>query len=188
LGGVSPAIQYRGLRARKFISFRCLHFELKVHYGVLANRCHQPRGVLVALCWVSGAQHKMEAQAPLIVVVDDEPLVRDLIVTALEDGGFEVKAAGEGREAIALLEQHGASVMGVVTDIRLGGGCDGWQVAQRGRELNPTLAVIYTTGDSEVEWASKGVPRSTLVVKPFAPTQLVVALANLLNEQDPARG
>jgi CheY-like chemotaxis protein len=128
----------------------------------------------------------MEAQSPLIVVVEDEPLVRDLIVTALEDGGFKVQAAESGSAAIALLEQQGANVAGIATDIRLGGGCDGWQVAQRGRELNPTLAVIYTTGDSEVEWTSKGVPRSTLVVKPFAPTQLLVALANLLNEQDPA--
>jgi len=130
----------------------------------------------------------MKAQSPLIVVVDDEPLVRDLIVSALEDGGFEVKAAEDGIEAISLLEQHGESVAGVVTDIRLGAGCDGWRVAQLGRELNPTLAVVYTTGDSEVEWASKGVPRSMLGVKPFAPSQLIVALANLLNDQDPARG
>lgn len=83
-----------------------------------------------------------------------------------------------------LLDEQAASLSGVVTDIRIGSGVDGWKVAQHARELNPRIVIIYTTGDSEVEWASKGVPRSLLIAKPFAPTQLVVAIANLLNEQD----
>ena len=58
----------------------------------------------------------------------------------------------------------------------------GWDVARRARELCPTLPVLYVTGDSEHEWAAQGVPSSTVIPKPFAPAQVVVALVTLINK------
>jgi hypothetical protein len=49
------------------------------------------------------------------------------------------------------------------------------------RELDPTVPVIYMTGTDGGEWASKGVPNSVLLSKPFAPAQIVTAVASLLN-------
>jgi CheY-like chemotaxis protein len=72
----------------------------------------------------------------------------------------------------------------LVTDIRLLPGklkMTGWDVAHRARELNPELAIIYMTGDSGVDWSSKGVPKSVLVTKPFAPAQIISAVSQLLN-------
>ena len=43
------------------------------------------------------------------------------------------------------------------------------------------MPVIYMTGTQGEDWASKGVPNSVLLAKPFAPAQLVTALSNLLN-------
>jgi CheY-like chemotaxis protein len=57
-----------------------------------------------------------------------------------------------------------------------------WAIAKRAREINPDLAVIYMTGDSGHEYASNGVPSSILLAKPFAPAQLIAAVAQLLNE------
>ena len=72
----------------------------------------------------------------------------------------------------------------MVTDVNFGGPPVGWEVAARAREARPTIAVVYITGDSAHEWSARGVPQSTIITKPFAPSQLAVAVANLLNTTD----
>jgi hypothetical protein len=47
----------------------------------------------------------------------------------------------------------------------------------------PDLPVIYMTGAAAAEWPAEGVPKSILLEKPFAPAQLVTAVAQLLNNQ-----
>jgi hypothetical protein len=47
--------------------------------------------------------------------------------------------------------------------------------------MKSDLPVIYMTGDSGADWAINGVPNSILVLKPFAPTQIISALGQLLN-------
>lgn len=121
---------------------------------------------------------------PLLLLVEDEPLVADLVETFLEDGGFAVALASDGKAAIALLEADPARFSGVITDIRLAGGLDGWAVARRARELLPHVPIIYVSGDSEGDWPSKGVPQSILVSKPFAPAQILMAISSLLNHGD----
>ena len=73
----------------------------------------------------------------------------------------------------------------LVIDIGLRGRIDGWEVAQHAREINPEFPVVYTSGKSAAEWPSKGVPNSIMLAKPFAPAQLVTAVANLLNGGTP---
>jgi DNA-binding response OmpR family regulator len=55
----------------------------------------------------------------------------------------------------------------------------------RARAINPGLPVIYITGADAEEWAIQGVPQSVLLSKPFAPAQLVTAVAQLLNDGQP---
>ena len=119
---------------------------------------------------------------PPILVVEDEPLVRLIIVEALEAGGYSILEAAEGHAALAEIEQVG-ELRGLVTDIRMGATPSGWEVAQQAREKFPALAVVYVTGDSITEWPAKGVPQSAVLQKPFASAELVAALANLLVAQ-----
>ena len=72
-----------------------------------------------------------------------------------------------------------------MTDINLLGKLDGWEVARAARETDPKMPVIYMTGSHGEEWASKGVPNSVLLAKPFAPAQLVTAISQLLNATPP---
>lgn len=121
--------------------------------------------------------------AVVILIVEDESAVRELLEVALQDDGYEVIVAESGEEAVALLDKL-KDARGVITDVRLGGKrkLTGWDVARHARELNPGIAVVYMSGDSAVDWAAQGVPKSVMVVKPFALSQISTALANLLNE------
>ena len=120
---------------------------------------------------------------PLLLLVEDEPLIRTALAAALEDGGYSLVEAENGAAAIETIDGS-ESLAGVVTDIRLGAGPDGWAVATRARELNPTVAIIYVSADSSADWSAHGVPGSVMISKPFAAAQIVVALANLANKSD----
>lgn len=61
----------------------------------------------------------------------------------------------------------------------------GWEFAQRAREINPEFPVVYISGASGGDWASKGVPNSIMLQKPFAPAQLITAVSQLLNAIPP---
>jgi DNA-binding response OmpR family regulator len=61
------------------------------------------------------------------------------------------------------------------------GRIDGWEIARAAREVDPAFPIVYMTGAAADEWASRGVPNSILLTKPFAPAQLVTAISNLLN-------
>ena len=73
----------------------------------------------------------------------------------------------------------------LVTDIRLRGTMDGWEVARQAREIDPEFPVVYITAAHANQWASRGVPNSVLLTKPFVPAQLVTAVAELLNTVRP---
>jgi DNA-binding LytR/AlgR family response regulator len=79
------------------------------------------------------------------------------------------------------LEEAAGEISRLLTDIRLGSGTDGWKVAERARQLYPKPTVIYMTGDSHVQWQSRGVPKSILLSKPFALSQLTTVVSELGN-------
>lgn len=119
-----------------------------------------------------------------VLVADDERLIRELVQDALEDAGFGVRLAASGGEAIEVLADDEVAWAAMVTDIRFGSEPDGWAVATTARERHPGIPIVYMTGDSGHEWSAYGVPNSIVVTKPFAPAQIVVALASLLNRND----
>lgn len=120
----------------------------------------------------------------LILVVEDQALIHDMMRSALEEAGFVVLVASTGADAIALLEgDQCGPIRAVVTDINLGKGTDGWQIARRARELRPEMPLLYVTGYSANEWAVNGVPQSLFINKPFAPAQIVTAVSQVLNAE-----
>jgi DNA-binding response OmpR family regulator len=118
----------------------------------------------------------------LLFLVEDEKLVREMLEIAFTEAGFEVLLASSGEQALAELEIDATRFKALITDIKLGAGPDGWDIAHRARELVPTTPVVYMSGDSGHDWASKGVPKSILIPKPFAPAQIITAVATLVNE------
>ncbi|WP_246849442.1 response regulator [Rubellimicrobium arenae] len=118
----------------------------------------------------------------LLLLVEDEALIRLLLEETLTDEGFGLVLAKDGHQAMAALTAGAARFRALVTDIDLGAGPDGWAVARHARGLVPELSVVYMSGGSANMWAAEGVPRSVMVPKPFVPAQIITAVSNLLNE------
>jgi len=116
-----------------------------------------------------------------VLVIENDPIIQAMIDEALCDGGYEPAVAASGEEAITLLNGGQIKYRVLVTDINLAGSIDGWAIAKAARQIDPAFPVIYMTGAAADQWAVEGVPNSVLLVKPFAPAQLVTAISNLLN-------
>ena len=115
-----------------------------------------------------------------VLYVEDEPFLRELVALVLENAGFEVVTAENGVAAFHALDDSGEPFCGMITDINLGEGPDGWAVAKHGRELNHDLPVVYVTGESSHHWQSEGVPHSLLRKKLFTPSQILFAPRSVL--------
>ena len=140
--------------------------------------------LFVTQCPHAGAGGRT-VELTIILVVEDDALLQSLVEETLSDGGFEIAIVASGEEAVTLLRGHKGSYRAVVTDINLRGTMDGWQVAQHAREIKPDFPVVYMSGAAAADWTSKGVPNSIMLVKPFAPAQLLTAVSNLLNNAAP---
>lgn len=121
------------------------------------------------------------SELPVILVAEDDQAIQGVVEDALCDGGFQVALAASGEEVITLLGGNSDQHQALVTDISLLGRMDGWEVARRAREIKPNFPIVYMSGQYADDWASKGVPNSIMLVKPFAPAQLVTAVSQLLN-------
>ena len=124
---------------------------------------------------------------PIVLLVEDEPLVLLVAQDALEAGGYTVLPVQHASEALQALDTRIAELSGLVTDIRLPGGSDGWDIARHARELKPDLPIVYTTADSAADWPAKGVPNSAVVQKPYAGAQLLTAISTLMTTADTNR-
>jgi CheY-like chemotaxis protein len=124
-------------------------------------------------------------EMPVILVVEDEEFLQSFVEDALREGGIEAAVASSGEEAVNLLKANNGQYRALVTDIDLKGKMDGWEVAQHAREIQPDFPIVYMSGAAAADWTSKGVPNSVMLPKPFAPAQLLTAIANLLNTGTP---
>jgi DNA-binding response OmpR family regulator len=124
---------------------------------------------------------------PVILVIEDDQAIQAIVEDALTEGGFEPAIAASGEEAVTLLKGGLTPYRALVTDIKLRGTMDGWEVARQARETDPEFPIIYVTAANADQWAVLGVPNSILLTKPFAPAQLVTAVSQLLNIGPPIK-
>jgi len=130
---------------------------------------------------LGGAESESDlAEAPVlpsVLVVEDEALLREILVLELEDAGFQVLMAATGPEGVRLAADSSLPVDLVITDIRLGGRIDGWDVAEEARVFRPGVPVIYVTGYDAKE--PRRVPGSVLIQKPYRPSEILRAARDL---------
>ncbi|HYI70344.1 MAG TPA: PAS domain-containing protein [Skermanella sp.] len=117
-----------------------------------------------------------------ILVVEDEGLVRMLMVQTLEDKGYRVIEAHEAQGAIRILESD-MKIDLLATDVGLPG-MNGRQLAETARGLRPDLSVLFLTGyahNAALGDEPLG-PRTHLISKPFAVKTLLTKIRTMLEE------
>ena len=101
--------------------------------------------------------------APLsVLVVDDDPDVRSFIVNSLEDHGYRVREASDGREGLAAIERETPDL--VVLDFIMPG-LSGAEVARKIRAKRPDQPILFVSGYSETEAVKRTAPDAPLVGK-----------------------
>ena len=83
--------------------------------------------------------------APVVLIVEDEPLVRQFALQTIEDAGFEVIEAANADEAIQILESR-TDIRVVFTDVHMPGSMDGLKLAHAVRNRWPPIKIIVTSG------------------------------------------
>jgi len=116
-----------------------------------------------------------------ILVVEDEAIVRDLLVMELQDAGYEVVAVDTGEKALAVLRDGQWTIDWLFTDIRLPGVIDGWRVADEFRLTHPFRPVVYATAYAP-EQARQQLHGSYFFRKPYRPAQIVAAFRRLSSD------
>ena len=115
-----------------------------------------------------------------VLVVDDEPSARELLLEFFRGRGFVVAGAQDGRAAIATLQRSNGSFGLVVTDLSLPG-ADGFAVLQAARHANPNSYVVIVTGYASLDSAIRAVRAGAYdyLTKPFSLSQLEVILERI---------
>ncbi|MFY9837796.1 MAG: response regulator [Xanthobacteraceae bacterium] len=104
------------------------------------------------------------AHAAVVLVVEDESLIRWNIADHLRQAGYTVVEAASGEEAVAICKSD-TSIDIVFTDIHLIGSASGWDVAERVRADHPNVSVLYTSGKSIDR--GRCIPGSAFLAKPY---------------------
>jgi DNA-binding NtrC family response regulator len=117
-----------------------------------------------------------------ILIVEDEPTLREGIVTAFRDGGWQVSEAGDGAEAISRLEGEVFDV--VVTDYKMPES-SGMDVLRRSKQLNEGTAVLIMTAYGTVEMAVEAMKAGAndYVLKPFPLEELELKVEKALKHR-----
>jgi CheY-like chemotaxis protein len=113
-------------------------------------------------------------QSAVVLVVEDEPLVRLDAIDLLTSAGFHVIDAANADEAIAILEVR-RDIRVVVTDIQMPGSMDGLKLASTIRNRWPPIALIVTSGHTFVQQGDLP-ERGRFLSKPYSGTRLVEAI------------
>jgi DNA-binding response OmpR family regulator len=116
-----------------------------------------------------------------VLLVEDEPDIAELVEEALTDAGLDVKVALDDRAAYAALDGEPRSFRALVTDINLGVGVTGFDVARKARLLNEDIRVVYITGHA-AHLSKHGVDDALMFPKPFNVTELAERVRRLVED------
>jgi CheY-like chemotaxis protein len=132
----------------------------------------------------------MSVGGETILVVEDEPALRELVVNILELCGYRILQAGTGPAALQVWEQHKNEINLLLTDMVMPEGMSGRQLAERLLAEDPGLKVIYTSGYSP-GMAGKDIALLegfNFLAKPYPPSRLAHIVRECLDGKQAGAG
>lgn len=126
------------------------------------------------------------ARSATVLLVEDDDSVRELAHDSLRRAGYHVLVADRGVTAIRQAIQYAGTIHLLVTDVVLPGR-GGWRLAERLRDLFPSLKVLFISGYTEDDVVRQGVRRDEVpfLHKPFSPSVLVTKVREVLGAPEP---
>ncbi len=119
--------------------------------------------------------------AGLVLVVDDELMVRSLAKRVLERFGFRVMTAEDGLQALEIFRPHASEIVAVLLDVTMPN-LDGAETFREMRRLRPDVRVIMSSGYDECEATRKVAPEGLagFLHKPYMPMDLIARVHEVL--------
>jgi CheY-like chemotaxis protein len=107
-------------------------------------------------------------QGETVLLIEDEPSLRDIVEEILYDAGYRVLTAQDGPTGLHILHSD-AQIDLLITDVGLPGGLNGRQVADLARMRRPALKVLFVTGYADTAAVGNGhlEPGMEMIAKPF---------------------
>ena len=114
------------------------------------------------------------ADAPVVLVIEDEPLIRLIADDILAEAGFRTIEASNGDEAMTILEAKPDAVA-IVTDVKMPGSLDGFGLAHLVASRWPRMGIVVVSGHALP--GDGDLPKGTLfLAKPYQPSALIDAV------------
>src|SRR5271166_4682760 len=116
-----------------------------------------------------------------VLIVDDEPDIRELVAGILADEGYSVRTAGDSNEAVAAVRARRPSLL--ILDIWMqGAGMDGLELLDLVKGLDPDLPVVMISGHGNIETAVSAIKRGAydFIEKPFKADRLLLVAERAL--------
>jgi two-component system, cell cycle sensor histidine kinase and response regulator CckA len=128
----------------------------------------------------SMTQEATKTPSKSLLLVDDEPGIRELLTMILESSGYRCLPAPDGAEALELFRRHHADIEGIVTDVHMPF-LDGYGLVRAARELSPQVKVVLSSGSlGEAERRIAADLRvSAFLPKPYTSPQLVSCIRSV---------
>lgn len=119
----------------------------------------------------------------VVLIIDDEPLIRMLVAEVVFDAGYSAIEASDGPAGLRVL-QSAAKIDLLITDVGLPGGMNGRQVADAAREFRPDMKVLFITGYAENAAIGNGQLEKGMhvIAKPFAMERLAQKIRDMISE------
>jgi two-component system cell cycle response regulator CpdR len=112
-----------------------------------------------------------------ILLADDDPDLRDIIVTTLAEAGYAVLTASDGYDAVRVLADNWVNLL--ITDVKMPG-IDGFELARQAKVMRPNIQVIYLSGFSADGAKSAGPTYGPVMQKPMRMGDLLDAVSRQL--------
>jgi two-component system, cell cycle sensor histidine kinase and response regulator CckA len=189
-----PFFTTKGLGRGTGLGLSIVYGIIQQNQGMIHVSSNPGRGTTfeVLLPAALGSEEATPAASPFeslhgtetILVAEDEPAVRTLVCQTLEQLGYKVLQAGDGDEALRVLEKDGPVHL-LLTDVIMPV-MGGRELARRVSSSEPATKVVYMSGYTDDTLAFHGLPQpdTAYIQKPFTPTALAEKLRQVLSTAD----
>jgi CheY-like chemotaxis protein len=118
------------------------------------------------------------AASAVVLIVEDEPLLREIVVEFVEDAGFVALQAGNAEEAVALLEAR-SDIAVLFTDINMPGSMDGLKLTHLVCDRWPSIGILVASGQVRLRQSDLP-PNSVFLLKPYRGEAVIAQLRSLV--------